>query len=78
MRFGEFGHGITGHDPPWLSFDSPLVPDAALARVPERPIGLVTIRRRGAAMRRRRRAVPATDWRRAVLDIPKRRPQNSR
>src|SRR5262249_31012355 len=32
-----------------------------------------TIRRRGAAILRRLRALPATAWRRAVVDIPKRR-----
>src|SRR5262249_49877534 len=41
-------------------------------------IWFVTIRRRGAAILRRLRARPATDWRRAVLDIPKRRHKNIR
>jgi hypothetical protein len=78
MRFVEFWHGITGHDPQWLYFDSKLVPYAELARVNERHIWFVTIRRRGAAILRRLRAVPGQDWRRAVIDIPKRRHKNIR
>jgi hypothetical protein len=78
MRFVEFWHAVTGHDPQWLYFDSKLVPYAELARVNERPIGFVTIRRRGAAIRRRLRALPAQDWHRAVIDIPKRRHKNIR
>jgi hypothetical protein len=78
MRFVEFWHGVTGHDPQWLYFDSRLVPYAELAKVNERHISFVTIRRRGAAILRRLRAVPAKDWHRAVLDIPKRRHKNIR
>jgi hypothetical protein len=78
MRFVEFWHGVTGHDPQWLYFDSKLVPYAELARANERGIWFVTIRRRGAAILRRLRAVPAQDWHRAVIDIPKRRHQNIR
>jgi hypothetical protein len=78
MRFVEFWHAVTGHDPQWLYFDSKLVPYAELARVNERPIWFVTIRRRGAAILRRLRAVPAKDWHRAVIDIPKRRHKNIR
>ena len=78
MRFVEFWHGITGHDPQWLYFDSKLVPYAELARINERHISFVTIRRRGAGILRRLRARPAADWHRAVIDIPKRRHKNIR
>ena len=78
MRFVELWHAITGRDPQWLYFDSKLVPYAELARVNERHIWFVTIRRRGAAILRRLRALPARDWRRAVIDIPKRRHKNVR
>jgi hypothetical protein len=78
MHFVEFWHAITGHDPHWLYFDSKLVPYAELARLQARGIWFVTIRRRGAAILRRLRAVPAKDWRRAVIDIPKRRHKNIR
>jgi hypothetical protein len=78
MRFVEFWHGITGHDPQWLYFDSKVVPYAELARVNQRHIWFVTIRRRGAAILRRLRSLPATAWHRAVIDIPKRRHKNIR
>jgi hypothetical protein len=71
MRFVEFWHAITGHDPQWLYFDSKLVPYAELSRVNQRGIWFVTIRRRGAALLRRLQALPPTAWRRAVIDIPK-------
>ena len=63
MRFVEFWHDVAGRDPQWLYFDSKLVPYAELARVNERHIWFVTIRRRGAAILRRLHAVPAKDWR---------------
>jgi hypothetical protein len=78
MRFVEFWHDITGHDPQWLYFDSKLVPYAELARVNERNIWFVTIRRRGSAILRRLRQVPANDWHHAVIDVPKRRHKNIR
>jgi len=78
MQFVEFWQSVTGRDPQWLYFDSKLVPYAELARVNERQIWFVTIRRRGAALLRRLRALPAASWQRAVLDIPKRRHQNIR
>ncbi len=73
LQFIEFWHAVTGHDPQWLYFDSKLVPYAELARVNDRNIWFVTIRRRGAAILRRLRQRPASDWHRAVIDIPKRR-----
>jgi hypothetical protein len=78
MRFVEFWHTVTGHDPHWLYFDSKLVPYAELARVNERDISFVTIRRRGAALIRRLRTLPSTAWQRAVIDVPKRRHKNIR
>jgi hypothetical protein len=78
MQFVEFWQGVTGRDPQWLYFDSKLVPYAELARINERHIWFVTIRRRGAAIRRRLQALPASAWQRAVIDIPKRRHQHIR
>lgn len=78
MQFVEFWHSVTGRDPQWLYFDSKLVPYAELARLNERPIWFVTIRRRGAAILRRLQALPASSWQRAVIDIPKRRHANIR
>lgn len=73
MRFVEFWHAITGENPQWLYFDSKLAPYAELARVNQRDIYFVTIRRRGAAILRRLEALPAKCWQPAVIDIPKRR-----
>jgi hypothetical protein len=78
MRFVEFWHAITGHDPQWLYFDSKLVPYTELARIQERHISFISIRRRGSAILRRLRALPASAWHRAVIDIPKRRHKNVR
>jgi hypothetical protein len=78
MRFVEFWHGITGHDPQWLYFDSKVVPYPELSRVNQRGIHFVTIRRRGAAVLRRLHALPSGAWRRAVIDTPHRRHQRIR
>ena len=78
LRFIDFWRNVTGHDPQWLYFDSKLVPYPELARVNERRICFVTIRRRGAAILRRLQARPIADWHRAVIDIPKRRHKNIR
>jgi hypothetical protein len=78
MQFVEFWHAVAGQDPQWLYFDSKLAPYPELDRVNQRGIWFVTIRRRGAAILRRLRAVPATNWHRAVIDIPKRRHKNIR
>jgi hypothetical protein len=72
MRFVEFWHEVTGSDPKWLYFDSKVVDYAELARVNRRDIHFVTIRRRGAAIVRRLEQRPATAWKWAVIDIPKR------
>jgi hypothetical protein len=78
LRFIDFWHQVTGHDPQWLYFDSKLVPYAELSRVNERHISFITIRRRGAALLRRLQQRSAADWHRAVIDIPKRRHQHIR
>jgi hypothetical protein len=78
MRFVEFWHTLTGHDPQWLYFDSKAVPYPELSRINRRGIWFVTIRRRGVRLLRRLAALPAHAWHRAVIDIPKRRHQNIR
>jgi hypothetical protein len=78
MHFIEFWHALTGRDPQWRYFDSKLAPYPELSRVNQRRIWFVTIRRRGTAILRRLHALPAHTWRRAVLDIPKRRHQHVR
>jgi len=44
MRFVEFWHAITGHNPQWLYFDSKLVPYTELSRVNQLGIWFVTYR----------------------------------
>jgi hypothetical protein len=78
MQFVEFWHDLIDHDPQWLYFDSKVVPYSELAKVSQRKIWFVTIRRRGAAIRRRLDALPGSAWRRAVIDIHKRRHKNIR
>ena len=60
LRFVEFWHDLTGHDPEWLYFDSKLTTYADLSRLNQRGVHFVTIRRRGASLVRRllARAVP--------------------
>jgi hypothetical protein len=72
MRFVEFWHQITGHDPQWLYFDSKVVPYPELSRVNQRGIHFVTIRRRGTAVIRRLHALPPQAWQSAVIDTPER------
>jgi hypothetical protein len=72
MRFVEFWHTITAADPRWLYFDSKLISYPEMSRVNRRGIHFVTIRRRGAAILRRLGRRPASDWRKAVIDTPKR------
>jgi hypothetical protein len=73
--FVRFWRDTTGRDPEWLYFDSKLVTYAELSRLNEQGIWFVTIRRRGAGMVRRLESLSANHWRRAVIDIPKRRHQ---
>jgi hypothetical protein len=78
LHFIECWHAITGRDPQGLYFDSKLAPYPERSRVNQRGMWFVTIRRRGTAILRRLHALPAHTWRRAVLDIPKRRHQHVR
>jgi hypothetical protein len=59
-------------DPKWLYFDSKVVDYPELSRLNQRKIHFVTIRRRGAAILRLLEGQPASAWKRAVIDIPKR------
>jgi hypothetical protein len=72
MRFVEFWHGLAGSDPKWLYFDSKLIDYPELSRVNQRKIHFVTIRRRGAAILQGLDRQPASAWKKAVIDIPKR------
>jgi hypothetical protein len=72
MRFVEFWHTVTDTDPQWLYFDSKLIDYSEMSRVNQRGIHFVTIRRRGAAIIRRLEQRPTSDWKKAVIDTPKR------
>jgi hypothetical protein len=78
LHFVDFWHGLTGSNPQWLYFDSKLVPYAELSRLNERGIWFVTIRRRGQSLIRRLQQLPAANWRKAVIDTPKRCHQHIR
>lgn len=75
LRFADFWRELAEKDPQWLYFDSKLTTYEELSRLNERGISFVTIRRRGAGLLRRLSDLPASAWRRAVIDIPKRRHQ---
>ena len=72
MRFVEFWRGVAGSDPKWLYFDSKVVDSPELSRINQRKIHFVTIRRRGVAILRGLGRQPASAWKKAVIDIPKR------
>jgi hypothetical protein len=72
MRFVEFWHTLTDHDPQWLYFDSKVVDYRELSKINQRGIHFITIRRRGAAILRRLEALGRSGWKRAVLDTPQR------
>ena len=77
-RFVEFWHAITGTAPEWLYFDSKVAPYQERSKLNQRGIWFITIRRRGAAIRRRLQALPPKPWQQAVLDTAHRRHQRSR
>ena len=72
LRFVEFWHELTGSDPAWLYFDSKVTTYPELCRLNQRGVWFVTIRRRGTAVVRRLRQLPAGSWQKAVIDTPKR------
>ncbi len=72
-EFVEFWKQVSGRFPQWLYFDSKLTSYEELARLTEHKISFVTIRRRGSSLLRRLAALPAHEWKSAVIDIPKRR-----
>jgi hypothetical protein len=78
LRFVEFWQELTGSDPAWLYFDSKVTTYPELSRLNRRGVWFVTIRRRGTAVVRRLRQLPATAWRKAVIDTPKRFHQHVR
>jgi hypothetical protein len=78
LRFVEFWQALSGHIPEWLYFDSKLTNYKELSHLNERGVFFVTIRRRGQRLIKQLDQRPASDWTRAVIDIPKRRQQQIR
>jgi len=79
LRFVDFWRKLMGRNPQWLYFDSKLTTYAELSRLTKKKdIWFVTIRRRGSSIIRRLDALPAGSWKKAVIDIPKRRHQKIR
>lgn len=78
LRFVEFWHELTGSNPQWLYIDSKVMTYPELSERNRRDIWFVTIRRRGAAILRRLRQLPASAWLKAVIDTPKRCHQHIR
>ena len=70
MRFVEFWHALTGHDPQWLYFDSKLVDYPELSRVNHAASTSSPSDVAGPAILRRLDALPRSAWTGAVLDTP--------
>jgi hypothetical protein len=62
VKFADHWHTLTGNSPGRLLFDSRATTYANLSELNRRGVGFITIRRRGAAMVRRIRALPAQQW----------------
>jgi hypothetical protein len=62
VKFADHWHALTGHYPGRLLFDSRATSYANLNELTRRGVGFITIRRRGAAMIRRIRVLPAQQW----------------
>jgi hypothetical protein len=77
-RFVEFWHSLANTWPQWLYFDSKVTTYPELSQLNQQGVWFVTIRRRGSAVVRRLRQLPASAWRGAVINTPKRFHQNIR
>lgn len=62
VKFADHCHTLTGHYPSRLLFDSRATTYAKLSELTRRGVGFITIRRRGSAMLRQIRALPARQW----------------
>lgn len=73
LRFVDFWRNLTGKNPRWLYFDSKLTTYTELSKLAKKDIWFTTIRRRGSSILKRLEGLPASSWKHAVIDIPKRR-----
>jgi hypothetical protein len=76
LRFVEFWRQLMGKNPQWLYFDSKLTTYKELNLLNKQQIWFVTIRRRGSTLLKRLANLPTAAWKKAVIDIPKRRYQH--
>jgi transposase len=78
VKFADHWHTLTGHYPSRLLFDSRATTYAKLSELTRRGVGFITIRRRGAAMLRRIRALPAHQWHPCQVTQAKGKPRSVR
>lgn len=79
LKFVDFCQSILGADPAWVYFDSRFTTYAEMNRLNARgKTSFITIRRRGCRTLQGLDDRPGSEWRRAVIDIPKRRHKNIR
>jgi hypothetical protein len=79
LKFVDFCQSILGADPAWVYFDSRFTTYAEMNRLNARgKTSFITIRRRGCRTLRGLDDRPSSEWRRAVIDTPKRRHQHIR
>jgi len=78
IEFVEFWERTRGTPPPHLVFDSQLTTYAVLERLNARGILFVTLRRRGPALMRQLKELPAASWNRMRLHGVSRRYRNVR
>jgi hypothetical protein len=78
MKFADHWHTLTGHYPSRLLFDSRATTYAKLSELTRRGVGFITIRRRGSAIVRRIRALPAQQWHPCQVTQAKGKPRSVR
>ena len=66
-KFAEYWKAQTGQYPARLLFDSRATTYAGLNQLTQRQVGFITIRRRGSAMLRRVKRLPADHWQRCQI-----------
>lgn len=78
VKFADHWHTLTGHYPSRLLFDSRATTYANLSELTRRGVGFITSRRRGSAMLRRIRALPARQWHPCQVTQAKGKPRSVR
>jgi hypothetical protein len=78
VKFADHWHTLTGHYPSRLLFDSRATTYAKLSELTRRGVGFITIRRRGSAIVRRIRALPAQQWHPCQVTQAKGKPRSVR